>query len=102
MTVSPCQHFAVRKPSWRAARHFSERGRSLCVLCRACAVSWQHPGAFGVPAGRLHISWVWKLMVVQAKELEDSQPGLCQVESRMEVTHEFCLRTISAWCSTVL
>lgn len=80
--------------SWRAAKHLSETGRSLCVLCRACAVSWQHPGASGVPAGRLHVSWVWKPMVVQAKELWASQPGLCQVESRMEVTLEFCLRAL--------
>lgn len=41
-------------------------------------------------------------MVLQAKELWASQAGVCQVESRMEVTHEFCLRAVSAWCSTVL
>lgn len=30
------------------------------MSCRASAVSLRHPGASSVPAGRLHLTWVWK------------------------------------------
>lgn len=99
--------------SWRAARHFSKTGQEpVCAvqgMCSELAASrslWHaimltvHQLGLGAHGG-----------TGQGTLSQDSKPGRvdrgtqgpghCQVESRMEVTHEFCLRALSAWCSVL-